>query len=83
LVLIPGGKVVVPLQGILDPEAEKARLTKELDKAKGFVAMQEKKLQNEKFVNGAPAEVVAGEREKLQAQRDRVVKLNESLADLD
>jgi valyl-tRNA synthetase len=80
--LIAGGKVIVPLQGILDPAAEKARLTKELEKAIGFVAMQEKKLANEKFVQGAPADVVEAEREKLRGQQERVAKLQEGLADL-
>jgi valyl-tRNA synthetase len=80
--LIAGGKVFVPLQGILDPQTEKTRLTKEMEKAKGFVGMQEKKLQNEKFVQGAPADVVEAEREKLRNQQDRVIKLEEALADL-
>ncbi len=72
----------MPLQGILDPEKEKARLTQELSKAEGFAATQEKKLQNESFVKGAPAEVVEGERAKLQTQRDRIGKLKTALADL-
>lgn len=80
--LIPSGKIFVPLQGILDPEAERQRLSKELEKAKGFVAMQEKKLQNEKFVQGAPVDVVEAEREKLRNQQERVEKLAEALRDL-
>ncbi len=80
--LIPGGKVYVLLEGILDPAAEKLRLGKELERARGFVATQEKKLANEKFVAGAPADVVEAEREKLRTQRDKVSKLEEALADL-
>ena len=58
------------------------RLTKELGKAEGYVAAQEKKLSNESFVKSAPAEVVEGERSKLQSQVDRVEKLKTALADL-
>jgi valyl-tRNA synthetase len=80
--LIPGGKVYIPLEGLLDPAAEKARLSKELDKALGFVVAQENKLKNEKFVSGAPADVIEAEREKLRAQIDKVSKLEEALQDL-
>ncbi|MDQ3003359.1 MAG: valine--tRNA ligase, partial [Fibrobacterota bacterium] len=80
--LFPGGRIFIPLEGILDPVQEKVRLTKELGKAEGFVASQEKKLQNEAFVKSAPAEVVEGERSKLQSQKDKVEKLKGALADL-
>ena len=80
--LIPGGKVYVPLEGLLDPNAERLRLGKELEKAKSFVVTQENKLRNEKFVQGAPADVVEGEREKLRSQINKVAKLEEALRDL-
>jgi valyl-tRNA synthetase len=80
--LFRGGRLFVPLQGILDPAKEKERLTKELGKAEGFAAAQEKKLANDNFVKGAPPEVVEGERQKLQSQHDRIAKLKEGLADL-
>ena len=80
--LIPGGKLYVSLEGLLDPAAEKARLQKELEKARGFVTAQERKLANEKFVSGAPAEVVDAEREKLRLQTGNVAKLEEALKDL-
>ena len=80
--LFPGGRVYIPLEGILDPATEKARLTKELAKAEGFAAVQEKKLGNENFVKSAPAEVVEGERAKLQTLRDKIGKLKAALSDL-
>ena len=80
--LIAGGKVYVLLEGLLDPQAEKARLEKEVVKARGFVLAQENKLKNEKFIGSAPAEVVEAEREKLRLQVERVAKLEEDLADL-
>jgi valyl-tRNA synthetase len=80
--VIPGGKVYVSLEGILDPAAEKVRLGKELEKARSFAAAQEKKLANEKFVNSAPAEVVENEREKLRSQSAKAVQLESMLKDL-
>jgi valyl-tRNA synthetase len=80
--IVPGGRVFIPLEGILDPAQEKIRLTKELGKAEGFLSAQEKKLANEGFVKSAPPEVVEGERAKLQTQKDRVAKLKAALADL-
>jgi valyl-tRNA synthetase len=74
--------VYVPLEGLLDPAAEKARLEKELERARAFVAAQEGKLKNEKFVSGAPAEVVEAEREKLRTQLDKTAKLEEAIKDL-
>ncbi len=80
--MFTGGRFFIPLQGILDPVAEKARLTKELSKAESYIAAQEKKLSNESFVKSAPAEVVEGERVKLQSQLDKLAKLKLALADL-
>jgi valyl-tRNA synthetase len=80
--LFPGGRIFIPLQGILDPAQEKVRLTKDLAKAESMVAAQEKKLANEAFVKSAPAEVVEGERLKLQSQVDKIGKLKAALADL-
>ena len=80
--VVPGGELYVPLEGILDPTAEIARLEKEIEKAKTFAAAIERKLSNEKFVNGAPAAVVDAERAKLATQLDIVAKSEKALAEL-
>ena len=80
--VVPGGELYVPLEGILDPAAEIARLEKEIEKAKTFAAAIERKLSNEKFVNGAPAAVVDAERAKLATQLDIVAKSEKALAEL-
>jgi len=66
----------------IDIEAEKERIQGDLTYAKGFVASVEKKLSNEKFVNGAPEMVVNKERQKLADGLERVKILEESLAKL-
>ena len=66
----------------IDVEAEKARLTKDLDYAKGSVKILEKKLGNERFVQNAPAAVVEMERKKLADGLAKIKVLEESLANL-
>ena len=55
----------VPLEGLIDVEAELGRQQKEADKLRGFIKGHSAKLSNEKFVNNAPANVVADVRETL------------------
>jgi len=81
-VVIPGGEIFVPLEGILNKETEIARLKKEIEKAESFAASIEKKLSNENFVKNAPAAVIDGERQKLATQRDIVEKSKAALSEL-
>jgi len=74
--------VYIPLEGLIDLDAEKDRLTKEIGKLEGAVKGVQAKLANEKFVNKAPAEVVAKEREKQSAWQADLEKLNANLASL-
>jgi valyl-tRNA synthetase len=67
----------------IDVEAERARITEELNYHKGFVAQVMKKLGNERFVNNAPAAVVDKERKKLADGEARIKALEESLTRLD
>jgi len=55
----------VPLEGLIDVAAELQRQQKEADKLRGFIKGHSAKLSNEKFVNNAPANVVADVRETL------------------
>ena len=80
--VVPGGELYIPLEGILDPAAEIARLEKEIEKAKAFAASIERKLSNEKFVSGAPEAVVNAERTKLATQQDIIAKNEKALEEL-
>ena len=80
--VVPGGELYIPLEGILDPAAEIARLEKEIEKAKAFAASIEKKLSNQKFVSGAPEAVVNAERVKLATQMDIIAKNEAALKEL-
>jgi len=72
---VPGGAVELLPSADLDAEAAGARLAARRDKLDAEIARLEGKLANERFVERAPAEVVAAEREKLagyRADRDRL-----------
>ena len=58
-------KLLIPLAGLIDKEAEMGRLAKELDRKKNELDRCEKKLANAGFVDKAPAAVV--EKEKMRA----------------
>ena len=69
----------VPLADMIDTEAERAKLAKEIDYLKGVKASIEKKLSNERFVAKAPAAVVEGERKKLADAEAKIAQLTDSL----
>ncbi|WP_130536852.1 valine--tRNA ligase [Thiomicrorhabdus indica] len=58
-------KVLIPMAGLIDKDAELARLNKEISKLEGEIKRLSGKLSNESFVAKAPEAVVAKEREKL------------------
>ena len=64
--LVGDMEVLVPMAGLVDKEAEIKRLTKEIEKLAKEVQRFEGKLNNERFVSNAPAEVVAKEKAKLE-----------------
>ena len=70
-------RLLIPLAGLIDKDAELARLDKEIGKLQKSLAQTEAKLANPKFVERAPAAVVAKEREKLDELRRRLDTLKE------
>jgi valyl-tRNA synthetase len=66
-------RLFVPLEGLVDLDAERARLDKELKRVEGEIAKCRNKLGSETFVQNAPAAVVEQERQRLadwSTQRD-------------
>jgi valyl-tRNA synthetase len=58
--------ILIPMAGLIDKDAELARLKKEIDRLQNEQSRLDGKLSNDSFIARAPAEVVAKEREKLQ-----------------
>jgi valyl-tRNA synthetase len=74
-VLSPLGELYLPLEGLIDPAAETARLRKELEKVEAEIAKVEAKLANSNFTGKAPEHILAEHRQRLsdwQARREQI-----------
>ena len=72
----------LPLEGLVDLQAELARQIKEADKVRGFIAGTEKKLGTSSFVDRAPPEVVADVRQTLANQQKQLASIEEVIRQL-
>lgn len=80
--LVNSNEFFVPFGELVDVEAEKTKAEEELTYIKGFLNSVQKKLQNEKFVAGAPEQVLASERKKEADALQKIAVLEEKLAGL-
>jgi valyl-tRNA synthetase len=76
-------RLLVPMKGLIDVDAERARLDKQMERTKAELSKADGKLGNEKFVNNAPAAVVTQERERVVEFEKTIVQLTEQLQKLD
>jgi valyl-tRNA synthetase len=77
--LVRGEVAALPLKGVIDLAAEKARLEKEAAKAEADIRRVDAKLSNEKFVANAPEDIVEEEKEKREAAVARKARILEAL----
>lgn len=80
--VIQGDELSIPLTGLVDEAENKAELEKELAYTKGFLISVSKKLSNERFVAGAPEQVVANEKKKMADAEAKIKALEETLASM-
>ncbi|MGE4548421.1 MAG: valine--tRNA ligase [Intestinibacillus sp.] len=81
-VVTEDAQLYMPMNELIDFEKERARLTKEREKAESDLAFVLKKLENPGFTEKAPEKVVAVEREKADKARELISKLDAALAAL-
>ncbi len=79
LALVDQLEIRVPMAGLIDKEAELARLGKEQSRLTDDIARTEGKLSNEAFVSRAPAQVVEREREKLAEAQAALERIEEQI----
>ncbi len=72
----------LPLEGIIDLDAERGRLSKEQAKLQDDIAKIDAKLTNEQFVSKAPPEIIEEQKERREAATSRLVKIDEALTAL-
>jgi valyl-tRNA synthetase len=77
--LVGNLKLLVPMAGLIDKTAEMARLEKEIARLRKDLAGAENKLANANFVDRAPADVVAKERQRAHELRSALRQLDEQL----
>jgi valyl-tRNA synthetase len=74
--VVRGEAVALPLAGVIDLDAERARLDKEIARERQEIAKVEAKLGNPDFVARAPEDIIAEHEERLETFQARLVKLN-------
>ena len=77
--IVRGETAALPLKGVIDIAAERARLSKEMQKADADIARVDGKLNNPNFMAKAPEEVVDEEKEKREEAVARKAKIAEAL----
>jgi valyl-tRNA synthetase len=75
-------RILIPLRGLVDVDAERTRIRKLLEKETAELRKSQAKMGNPKFVDKAPAEVVEQEKERLASHRERVAGFEEQLTRL-
>ncbi len=83
MALLGDMRLLVPMKGLIDIDAERARLDKQMDKTRAELAKANGKLANEKFVNNAPEAVVTQERQRVAEFEKTITQLTEQLEKLD
>ena len=79
---VKSNEYFVPMAGSIDLQVEIKKLTEELNYTEGFLKSVQKKLSNERFVAGAPEQVIVNERKKEADALAKIETLKTSLASL-
>ncbi|MFN3969698.1 valine--tRNA ligase [Flavobacterium sp.] len=79
---VKSNEYFIPVSGNIDIAAEIAKLTEELKYTQGFLRSVQGKLANEKFVSGAPPQVIDNERKKEADALAKIATIEQSLASL-
>jgi valyl-tRNA synthetase len=83
MALLGDMRLLVPMKGLIDVDAERARLDKQMEKTKAELVKANGKLANENFVNNAPEAVVTQERQRVAEFEKTITQLTEQLQKLD
>ncbi|MDW5287803.1 valine--tRNA ligase [Formosa sp. PL04] len=79
---VKSNEYFIPMEGAIDVEAEIIKLSEELKYTEGFLKSVQKKLSNERFVAGAPEQVITNERKKESDALAKIETIKSSLASL-
>lgn len=79
---VKSNEYFIPISGAINVEEEIKKLTDELSYTEGFLKSVQKKLQNERFVNNAPEQVIANEKRKQADAEAKIATIKSSLKSL-
>ncbi|MBG6130921.1 valyl-tRNA synthetase [Aquimarina sp. EL_43] len=79
---VKSNEYFIPISGAINVEEEIKKLTDELSYTEGFLKSVQKKLQNERFVNNAPEQVIANEKKKQADAEAKIATIKSSLKSL-
>ncbi len=79
---VKSNEYFIPISGAINVEEEIKKLTEELTYTQGFLKSVQKKLENERFVNNAPEQVIVNERKKEADAEAKIITLKSSLESL-
>ena len=79
---LDGYKIIIPLEGLINPEEERIRLQKELTKLEDEIKIISSKLDNKQFIAKAPAEVIHKEKKKIEDVENKKKMLEKSILNL-
>jgi len=74
--------VYIPMDELVDKEAELKRLGKELEQLQKRLAQSEGKLNNQGFVSKAPASVVEGVKKQAEKEKEQIALMEAAIAAL-
>jgi valyl-tRNA synthetase len=81
-IVCEGIEAIIPLSSLIDPEKERLRIQKEIERVSNDIARANAKLGNEGFLSKAPQSVVDEEKAKLLSAEEMLSKLSERLETL-
>jgi len=82
-IVTSGGELYIPFGDLIDAEKEKARIIDDIKQTEAIIEKTTILLANKGFVAKAPQKLVDGEKEKLEAAKDKLEKLQDKLAMFD
>jgi len=83
VLVLKESEVVIPMESMINVEAERRRLQEEIEQSQDEVANLEARLNDEAFLTKAPAAIVDRERSKLAVKKDKLERLKQQLSRFD
>jgi valyl-tRNA synthetase len=79
VLVLKDAEVIIPMESMVDLQAERKRLQREIEQSQAEVAALEARLKDKVFLTKAPAAVVSREQDKLAARKDKLERLRQQL----